>query len=124
MERATVYRWNIRNGTGVLTRTDGSLAWFHLSTVEKGDVFTLSEGDPVDAEIENVPQGVRMSSGIRAEARGVAVGASSLLCCAATILTGAPPAGIGIALVPWMKVINVPRRGQRRITNNTDARPI
>ncbi len=38
MERATVYRWNIRNGTGVLTRTDGSLAWFHLSTVDKGDV--------------------------------------------------------------------------------------
>ncbi|MBF6258929.1 hypothetical protein IU468_21765 [Nocardia farcinica] len=57
MERATVYRWNIRNGTGVLTRTDGSLAWFHLSTVDKGDVFTLSEGDPGDAEIENVPQG-------------------------------------------------------------------
>ncbi len=57
MERATVYRWNIRNGTGVLTRADGSLAWFHLSTVDKGDVFALSEGDSVDVEIENVPQG-------------------------------------------------------------------
>lgn len=57
MERATVYRWNIRNGTGVLTRADGSLAWFHLSTVDKGDIFTLSEGDLVDVEIENIPQG-------------------------------------------------------------------
>lgn len=48
---------NIRNGTGVLTRSDGSLAWFHLSTVDKGDVFTLSEGDPVDVEIEDLTQG-------------------------------------------------------------------
>ena len=57
MERATVYRWNIRNGTGALTRPDGSLAWFHLSTVNQGDVLTLAEGDQVDVEIENVPQG-------------------------------------------------------------------
>ncbi len=57
MERATVYRWNIRNGTGVLTRTDGSLAWFHMSTVDKGDVLILAEGDPVDVEIEDLPRG-------------------------------------------------------------------
>ncbi|MBH0777241.1 cold-shock protein [Nocardia bovistercoris] len=57
MERATVYRWNIGNGTGVLTRPDGTLAWFHLSTVDLGDVRALREGDDVDVEIENVPQG-------------------------------------------------------------------
>ncbi|MEU6564974.1 hypothetical protein [Nocardia nova] len=57
MERATVYRWNIRNGTGVLTLADGSPAWFHLSTVDRGDKLTLREGDSVDVEIENVPQG-------------------------------------------------------------------
>lgn len=57
MEQATVYRWNIRNGTGVLSRPDGSLAWFHLSSVVRPDVLTLWEGDTVDAEIENVPQG-------------------------------------------------------------------
>ena len=57
MERATVYRWNIRNGTGVLTRADGSLAWFHMSSVAPTDTLTLREGDTVDAEIENVPQG-------------------------------------------------------------------
>jgi cold shock CspA family protein len=57
VERATVYRWNIRNGTGVVTRLDGSLAWFHLSTVDKGDVLALQEGDQVDVEIENIPQG-------------------------------------------------------------------
>jgi cold shock CspA family protein len=57
LERATVYRWNIRNGTGVVTRLDGSLAWFHFSTVDKGDVLALREGDQVDVEIENIPQG-------------------------------------------------------------------
>lgn len=57
VEQATVYRWNIRNGTGVLTRSDGSLAWFHLSSVARTDVLALQEGDTVDAEIENVPQG-------------------------------------------------------------------
>ncbi|MGW1738357.1 YegP family protein [Nocardia sp. NPDC001965] len=31
MEQSTVYGWNIRNGTGVSTRADGSLAWFHMS---------------------------------------------------------------------------------------------
>jgi cold shock CspA family protein len=57
VERATVYRWNVRNGTGVLTRPDGSLAWFHLSTVDQEDVLALREGDEVDVEIENIPQG-------------------------------------------------------------------
>ncbi|MFD4407373.1 hypothetical protein ACFWPH_31865 [Nocardia sp. NPDC058499] len=57
MEQVTVYRWNIRNGTGVLSRSDGSLAWFHLSSVAQPDVLTLREGDTVDAEIEDVPQG-------------------------------------------------------------------
>ncbi|MGW6334218.1 MULTISPECIES: cold shock domain-containing protein [Nocardia] len=57
MEQATVYRWNIRNGTGVLSRPDGSLAWFHMSSVAQSDVLTLQQGDVVDAEIENVPQG-------------------------------------------------------------------
>lgn len=57
MEQATVYRWNIRNGTGVLTRADGSLAWFHMSSVAQNDALTLQEGDTVDAEIEDVPQG-------------------------------------------------------------------
>lgn len=57
MEQATVYRWNIRNGTGVLSRPDGSLAWFHISSVAQSDALTLQEGDVVDAEIENVPQG-------------------------------------------------------------------
>ncbi|MGW0180582.1 cold-shock protein [Nocardia sp. NPDC003345] len=57
MEQATVYRWNIRNGTGVLSRPDGSLAWFHVSSVEQSDALTLREGDLVDAEVENVPQG-------------------------------------------------------------------
>lgn len=55
-ELATVYRWNIRNGTGVLTRSDAPPAWFHLSTVE-GDPLSLHEGDRVDVEIESVPQG-------------------------------------------------------------------
>jgi cold shock CspA family protein len=57
MEQATVYRWNMRNGTGVLSRPDGSLAWFHMSSVAQSDVLTLQQGDVVDAEIENVPQG-------------------------------------------------------------------
>lgn len=43
MEQATVYRWNIRNGTGVLSRPDGSLAWFHLSSVAQPDVLTLQD---------------------------------------------------------------------------------
>jgi cold shock CspA family protein len=57
VEQATVYRWSIQNGTGVLTRQDGQPAWFHLSTVAKDDVLNLQEGDNVDVEIENVPQG-------------------------------------------------------------------
>ncbi len=57
MEQATVYRWNIRNGTGVLTRPDGSPVWFHLSSVAQGDVLALQEGDRVDVEIEDIPQG-------------------------------------------------------------------
>ncbi|WP_157172129.1 hypothetical protein [Nocardia pneumoniae] len=57
VEQATVYRWNIRNGTGVLTRPAGPPAWFHLSSVVEGDVLVLQEGDQVDAEIEDVPQG-------------------------------------------------------------------
>ncbi|MFD4407363.1 hypothetical protein ACFWPH_31815 [Nocardia sp. NPDC058499] len=57
MEQVTVYRWNTRNGTGVLSRSDGSLAWFHLSCVAQPDVLALREGDTVDAEIEDVPQG-------------------------------------------------------------------
>ncbi|WP_330233294.1 cold shock domain-containing protein [Nocardia sp. NBC_00508] len=57
MEQATVYRWNSRNGSGVLTRSDGPPAWFHVSSVEAGDVLALEEGDQVDAEVENVPQG-------------------------------------------------------------------
>jgi cold shock CspA family protein len=57
IEQATVYRWNIRNGTGVPSRPDGSLAWFHMSSVAQSDVLTLQQGDVVDAEIENVPQG-------------------------------------------------------------------
>ncbi|MGV9926143.1 hypothetical protein [Nocardia rhamnosiphila] len=57
MEQATVYRWNIRNGTGVLSRPDSSLAWFHMSSFAQSDVLTLQQGDVVDAEIENVPQG-------------------------------------------------------------------
>lgn len=57
MERVTVYRWNIRNGTGALSRSDSSLAWFHLSSVARPDVPALREGDTVDAEIEDVPQG-------------------------------------------------------------------
>ncbi|MFC4125194.1 MULTISPECIES: cold-shock protein [Nocardia] len=57
MESATVYRWNIRNGTGVLTRPDGPPIWFHMSSVEQGDVLEIAEGDQVDVEIENVPQG-------------------------------------------------------------------
>ncbi|GAB2724511.1 hypothetical protein GCM10027089_55310 [Nocardia thraciensis] len=57
MEQATVHRWNIRNGTGVLTRPDGPPVWFHLSSVEQGDVLALQEGDAVDVEIEYIPQG-------------------------------------------------------------------
>ena len=56
-ELATVYRWNLGKGTGVLTRADGSLAWFHLSTMSPEDYLSLREGDQVDAVIENVPQG-------------------------------------------------------------------
>lgn len=57
MEQATVYRWNLGKGTGVLTRADGTLAWFHLSTMPREDYMSLQEGDRVDAEIEEVPQG-------------------------------------------------------------------
>ncbi|MGW1740915.1 cold-shock protein [Nocardia sp. NPDC001965] len=57
IEQATVYRWNLRNGTGVLSRPDGSLAWFHISCVAQSEVLTLQEGVVVDAEIENVPRG-------------------------------------------------------------------
>ncbi|MBF6331111.1 cold shock domain-containing protein [Nocardia transvalensis] len=57
MEQATVYRWNIQNGTGVLTRPNGSPVWFHLSSVAQDDVLTLREGDLVDVEVENTPQG-------------------------------------------------------------------
>ncbi|MBF6127788.1 cold-shock protein [Nocardia brasiliensis] len=57
MEQATVYRWSSRNGTGVLTRDGGKPVWFHVSSVANDDVLTLQEGDRVDVEIENVPQG-------------------------------------------------------------------
>ncbi len=57
MEQATVYRWNLRTGTGVLTREDGTPAWFHLSTMTPEDYMSLHEGDRVDVEIEDVPQG-------------------------------------------------------------------
>ncbi len=57
VEQGTVYRWNIRNGTGVLTRPDGPPVWFHLSSVEQGGVLALNEGDTVDVEIEDIPQG-------------------------------------------------------------------
>jgi cold shock CspA family protein len=57
VEQATVYRWNIRKGTGVLSRSDGPQAWFPVSSVAAGDVLALKEGDQVDAEIESIPQG-------------------------------------------------------------------
>lgn len=57
MEQATVYRWNLGKGTGVLTRADGTLAWFHLSTMSPDDYMSLQQGDRVDAEFEDVPQG-------------------------------------------------------------------
>jgi cold shock CspA family protein len=57
VEQATVYRWNIRAGTGVLSRSHGPQAWFHISSVAAEDVFALKEGDQVVAGIENVSQG-------------------------------------------------------------------
>ncbi|WP_067680802.1 hypothetical protein [Nocardia miyunensis] len=56
-EIATVYRWNLSKGTGVLTRADGTPAWFHLSTMSPEDYMALRVGDLVDVEIEDVPQG-------------------------------------------------------------------
>ncbi|RMI28032.1 hypothetical protein [Nocardia stercoris] len=52
LESATIHRWNIRNGTGSLTRADGSPAWFHLADVALRDVLELREGDRVDALIQ------------------------------------------------------------------------
>lgn len=53
----TVFRWNPRNGTGVIELADGTLAWFHLSTVHGETVATITENMPVEVEIEHIPQG-------------------------------------------------------------------
>ncbi|WP_199742591.1 hypothetical protein [Nocardia stercoris] len=56
LETATVHRWNIRTGTGSLTRADGSPAWFHLADLAFRDVLELREGDRVDAFIQYGPE--------------------------------------------------------------------
>lgn len=53
----TVWRWKPRNGTGVIELADGTLAWFHLSAVHGETVATITEGMPVNVEIEHIQQG-------------------------------------------------------------------
>lgn len=57
MDKGTIRRWKPRNGTGVIELADGTLAWFHLSTVHGETITSLEEGMPVDVEIEHVQQG-------------------------------------------------------------------
>lgn len=54
---AVVWRWKPRNGTGVIKTGNGMLVWFHLSAVHGETVATITEGMPVNIQIEHIPQG-------------------------------------------------------------------
>jgi cold shock CspA family protein len=53
----TVWRWKPRNGTGVIELADGTLAWFHFSAFDDETVLSVTEGMPVDVDVDHTPQG-------------------------------------------------------------------
>lgn len=53
----TVWRWKPRNGTGVIQLADGTLAWFHFSAFDDETVPSVTEGMPVDVDVDHTPQG-------------------------------------------------------------------
>ncbi|NEW38197.1 hypothetical protein GV792_21655 [Nocardia cyriacigeorgica] len=52
----TIWRWKPRNGTGVIMTDDETLVWFHLSAVHGESISTITQGMPVDVDIDDIPQ--------------------------------------------------------------------
>jgi cold shock CspA family protein len=57
VERGTICRWSPYKGTGVIQTCDGTLAWFHLSAFDDETLMSITEGMPVDVDIDHTPQG-------------------------------------------------------------------
>lgn len=58
MTRGTIWRWNPRNGTGVIALRDSSeLAWFHFSSFDDAPLSQVAAGLPVEVDLDRTPQG-------------------------------------------------------------------
>lgn len=56
-ERGTIWRWNPRNGTGVIRLDTGTLVWFHFSAFDNATLGDVTTTIPVDVDIDHTPQG-------------------------------------------------------------------